>query len=1160
MLGWSRKDELTPRRSWSVTVEGRSANRWASHPLLARSVRIGVLAAPLLGSFAFVHYASYWVRPPAGSLGVFLLWWFALSTAATVVLFAVDRFVRRLLPLAALLQLSLIFPDETPSRFRVALSSGNVQTLEKRLAIVREAREASTPREAALRLLELVAALSVHDRLTRGHSERVRAYSGLIAKELGLGEHDLELLNWAALLHDIGKLEVPQSILTKPGKPTDAEWEVLRQHPLFGEQLTAGLRDWLGSWWEAVGYHHERWDGKGYPRALSGDGIPLPGRIVAVADVYDVITSARSYKAAGNSVEGREEIAACAGTQFDPRVVRAFLNVSLGRMRLIMGPLSWLSHLPLLGRIPLSPALAGLAGTAGVVAAVAATGTLAGPAAAVPAAAAAERSTVSTHDAAARGPKARAAQPEQLGSVRDPFEAPGVASQASPASASLTSTPPPTSQGPSGAAPPTSTEPASNPPSSPSHPPVTSGRSPRSPAPPPHAPPASPAPPSSGPSPTPPPASPQPAAAVKLAFSTEPTSAVAGTAVPIAVSVQDAANETVATDDSTTVALSVQSSPAGGSLACTNTGGDGPVTVVSGVATFSCSFEKSGSYQLMATDSSPIGGRHPYTSASSSAFNITAGAPAALAFTGQPSTAVAGSVIAPAVQVSVVDAYGNLVASDSSTSVTLAIGANPGAGTLSGTTSQTVSSGTATFADLSIASAGSGYTLSASSSPALTGASSSAFNITAGAPAALAFTGQPSTAVAGSVIAPAVQVSVVDAYGNLVASDSSTSVTLAIGANPGAGTLSGTTSQTVSSGTATFADLSIASAGSGYTLSASSSPALTGASSSAFNITAGAPAALAFTGQPSTAVAGSVIAPAVQVSVVDAYGNLVASDSSTSVTLAIGANPGAGTLSGTTSQTVSSGTATFADLSIASAGSGYTLSASSSPALMGASSSAFNITAATPVAATLLTSNSESPCTSGASCTTASVSPPAGTTLLILVQRGGSTTGADSVSSISGPFASTSEISSLEYPTAISGNYLFAWTATANGSNEPVKVNFASGSNANPTVIDVIELSGNNTSAPVAQQATASSLLLTATGTLESPNAANAELLMVSYMANASLTTPHGFTALDTLQTGSNGGECYGLYFSASAQASTSVSSSGLGLGWGTIAIEINRA
>src|SRR6185437_9337610 len=163
--------------------------------------------------------------------------------------------------------------------------------------------------ESARLLLELIAALDAHDRLTRGHSERVRGYAVLIGKELGLHRRELDLLNWAALLHDVGKLEVAQEILTKPGRPSDQEWESLRQHPLFGEQLAAPLHDWLMGWSDAIGHHHERWDGKGYPRGLSGDDIPLSGRIVAVADVFDVITSARTYKDPGTGEEGRREIA-----------------------------------------------------------------------------------------------------------------------------------------------------------------------------------------------------------------------------------------------------------------------------------------------------------------------------------------------------------------------------------------------------------------------------------------------------------------------------------------------------------------------------------------------------------------------------------------------------------------------------------------------------------------------------------------------------------------------------------------------------------------------------------------------------------------------------------------------------------------------------------
>ena len=356
---------VAARATASGDVE-QPVNRWAAHRVQALALRAVVYIGPVAVSVVFVHYLARAVSAPTSSLWLFLGWWFGLSIAATAVLVVIDRLLRRLLPLAALLQLSLVFPDEAPSRFKIALRAGDVDRLEARLEAKEAAAAAATPSEAAGRLLELVAALNIHDPLTRGHCNRVRAYSVMIGEELGLSPDELDLLNWAALLHDVGKLEVPTEILSKDGRPTDEEWQTLRRHPLLGEELVEPIQAWLGTWTAAVGFHHERWDGKGYPRGLEGEDIPLAGRIVAVADVFDVITSARSYKKASAAEEGRVEIARCAGSQFDPTVVRAFLAVSLGRMRLVMGPLSWLAHAPLLGRLPLTPALSTAAGVLAV--------------------------------------------------------------------------------------------------------------------------------------------------------------------------------------------------------------------------------------------------------------------------------------------------------------------------------------------------------------------------------------------------------------------------------------------------------------------------------------------------------------------------------------------------------------------------------------------------------------------------------------------------------------------------------------------------------------------------------------------------------------------------------------------------------------------------
>ena len=168
-------------------------------------------------------------------------------------------------------------------------------------------------------------------------------------------------LRWAALIHDIGKLEVPEEILNKNGRPTDEEWEIIRGHPDAAGPRLEALTPWLGEWAMAAFDHHERYDGSGYPQGLRGQEISRAGRIVAVADAYDVMTAPRSYKPSLPAEQARAELAANSGTQFDPEVVRAFLAVSLGRRRALAGPLAWLAQVPTL----LSGPVASM-GTAGI--------------------------------------------------------------------------------------------------------------------------------------------------------------------------------------------------------------------------------------------------------------------------------------------------------------------------------------------------------------------------------------------------------------------------------------------------------------------------------------------------------------------------------------------------------------------------------------------------------------------------------------------------------------------------------------------------------------------------------------------------------------------------------------------------------------------------
>jgi hypothetical protein len=357
----------TPRAD--AVAHPLAATRWHARPRLAIAVRVVAALLPFVGSF-FVTRAVQQRLPHPDGLWMLLATWVLLSVVGTVALWSIERLSRRLLPLAALLRMSLIFPDQAPNRFRSALRTGTVAQLERQIDEVQENGIGDTPAEAARTLIDLLAALNRHDRLTRGHAERVRVYARLIGEEMGFDEEKLDLLHWAALVHDVGKLVVPAEILTKPDRLTDEEYEIIKRHPEAGAAMVEPLADWLGEWRLAVLEHHERWDGNGYPRGLAGEEISLAGRIVAVADVFDVITSPRSYKSAMSADDARREIARCSGTQFDPTVVRAFLNIGISRLRLLLGPLAWISQVRFLGELPLAPIGAAVSGGAAGMAAV----------------------------------------------------------------------------------------------------------------------------------------------------------------------------------------------------------------------------------------------------------------------------------------------------------------------------------------------------------------------------------------------------------------------------------------------------------------------------------------------------------------------------------------------------------------------------------------------------------------------------------------------------------------------------------------------------------------------------------------------------------------------------------------------------------------------
>ena len=174
-------------------------------------------------------------------------------------------------------------------------------------------------------LRRLALAAEYRDDNTHEHTQRVGHLAALLARGAGLGDRMVRLVREAAPLHDLGKIAIPDSILLKPGRLSDEEYEVVKTHALLGARVLAGAESELLEVAERiVRHHHERWDGAGYPDALAGEDIPVVARITAVADVFDVLVHERPYKDSWSVEAAAEEIRKGAGTQFDPAVVEVF--------------------------------------------------------------------------------------------------------------------------------------------------------------------------------------------------------------------------------------------------------------------------------------------------------------------------------------------------------------------------------------------------------------------------------------------------------------------------------------------------------------------------------------------------------------------------------------------------------------------------------------------------------------------------------------------------------------------------------------------------------------------------------------------------------------------------------------------------------------------
>lgn len=208
--------------------------------------------------------------------------------------------------------------------FRKSLLLLNIE-MEKRLAMQKKHLEQlNRTCEGTLRALNY--ALDYRDHETWGHSARVVGYAIAIGRVMHLDDKELTQLAWGGFLHDIGKIGIPDAVLHKEAPLNMSEWEIVKRHPVLGHEIINQI-DFLQATAEIILYHHEHYNGNGYPHALKGEEIPLPARIFAVADALDAMTSDRPYRPARSLDEALEEIKSLSGKQFCPRVVVALFSI-----------------------------------------------------------------------------------------------------------------------------------------------------------------------------------------------------------------------------------------------------------------------------------------------------------------------------------------------------------------------------------------------------------------------------------------------------------------------------------------------------------------------------------------------------------------------------------------------------------------------------------------------------------------------------------------------------------------------------------------------------------------------------------------------------------------------------------------------------------------
>ena len=324
------------------TTEGRTQEHSAG-ARLPLSFRLAAFVVPAIVGFVLA-WMILTIMGPFDSMIELVLWVLIAIVISFVAASFVATQVQQAIRRTDAYRNTLQFDTQVGALFGTYLRTGNIRSLRK--SAEKDGLDLTMIDAVAEQLDEL----TEHERMTRGHTERVRAYASLIGHELNLPQEDLELLNWTAMLHDIGKLDVPANILNKPSAPTPQEWDVLKGHPWAAFKRLNKLEEHFGEGvYAGALYHHERWDGDGYPFGLAAEEIPLLGRITAVADAFDVMTHARSYKTAIPINDARDELIASAGSHFDPAVIDAFVRIGEEDLAQIRGWSATLAGIGLVG-------------------------------------------------------------------------------------------------------------------------------------------------------------------------------------------------------------------------------------------------------------------------------------------------------------------------------------------------------------------------------------------------------------------------------------------------------------------------------------------------------------------------------------------------------------------------------------------------------------------------------------------------------------------------------------------------------------------------------------------------------------------------------------------------------------------------------------------